>query len=155
MAAPGKYSVTLNGSDPRTFEVIVDPGVLLDGVTAHDLVEQQNFLLAVRDTIARATELRSRVQGAMQKAGVAAPRPPGPGEWAAGLQYDHPLQRIWARLATAPGVYPQGMLIDQLSNIVRAEGGADQRVGSESRKRYDDLVMELKALESEVRKHGG
>ena len=65
--------------------------------------------------------------------------------------YAHPLQKIWARLVTAPGIYQQGMLIDQLGNITRAEGGADQKVGAESRKRLEDLLGELKALETELR----
>ena len=67
-----------------------------------------------------------------------------------GIDYAHPLQRIWARLVTAPGIYEQGMLIDQLGNIVRAEGGADQKVGAESRRRLDDLLDEMKAIEAEL-----
>jgi hypothetical protein len=53
---------------------------------------------------------------------------------------------------TAPGTYEQGMLIDQLGNIARAEGGADQKVGAESRRRLDDLLAEMKAIEAELRK---
>jgi hypothetical protein len=58
-------------------------------------------------------------------------------------------------VATAPGTYEQGMLIDQLSNIARAEGGADQKVGAESRRRLDDLVSEIKAIDAELRKIAG
>ena len=155
MAAPGKYTVTLSAGTAerltRTFEVHVDPDVLKDGITIADLVEQQNFLLAVRDAIAQATQLRERVQAAMQKANVPMPPSPGPGQSVANITYQHPLQRIWARLVTAPGIYEQGMLIDQLGNIVRAEGGADQKVGAESRRRFDDLMKELKMLEGAVK----
>jgi hypothetical protein len=42
------------------------------------------------------------------------------------------------------------MLIDQLGNIARAEGGADQKIGAESRRRLDDLLAEMKAIESEL-----
>ena len=56
---------------------------------------------------------------------------------------------------TAPGTYQQGMLIDQLSNIMRAEGGADQKVGVESRRRLDDLVKEMKAIDAELRTIAG
>jgi photosystem II stability/assembly factor-like uncharacterized protein len=155
LAAPGKYSVTLTAGTTerlaKTFEVQVDPDVLKDGITSADLVEQQNFLLAVRDAIVQASQLRGRVQEAMQKAGVSAPPSPGPGQSVADITYHHPLQRVWARLVTASGIYEQGMLIDQLGNIARAEGGADQKVGAESRRRFDDLVKELKALDQEVR----
>jgi hypothetical protein len=126
--------------------------VLADGVTAADLVDQQNFLLSVRNAIARATELRSGLQQVMQKAGVQPPVSPGPGQWISAMEIRDPLQRLWARLVTAPGIYEQGMLIDQLANIARAEGGADQKVGVESRKRLQDLIAELDALEAEVAK---
>ena len=65
------------------------------------------------------------------------------------MKYQHPLQGIWARLVTAPGTYEQGMLIDQLSNVSRAEGGADQKIGNEARKRLEDLTKELQALKAE------
>lgn len=84
----------------------------------------------------------------MQKAGVSLPASPGPGQSIATMKYPHLLQRLWARLVTAPGPYEQGMVIDQLSNIMRAEGAADQKVGAESRRRFDDLAKELKAIEA-------
>jgi photosystem II stability/assembly factor-like uncharacterized protein len=167
LVAPGKYTVRLapgGAADARgpaatamtkAFDVRVDPDVLKDGITIADLVDQQNFLLAVRDTTAQANVLRSRVQQAMQKVGVQAAPSPGPGQWTAGMPHQQPLQRLWARLVTAPGTYEQGMLIDQLGNIARAEGGADQKVGAESRKRFEDLAKELKAIEDELRKLSG
>jgi photosystem II stability/assembly factor-like uncharacterized protein len=166
LAAPGKYrAVLLRGTaaDAATaapeatgeFEVQIDPGVLDDGVTMADLVEQQNFLLQVRDAIAAANQLRTRAQQAMEKADIQPARSPGPGEWVSGTTYAHPLQRLWARLVTAPGIYEQGMLIDQLGNIVRAEGGADQKVGAESRKRFEDLLAEMKAIEAELAELAG
>jgi hypothetical protein len=56
---------------------------------------------------------------------------------------------------TAPGTYQQGMLIDQLANIVRAEGGADQRVGAESRRRLDDLLREMQEIQAELQRIDG
>ncbi len=165
LAAPGSYTVRLSaGLVPapgragdaaleKTFEIRVDPGVLQDGVTAADLVEHQNFLIAVRDARAQATALRARVEAAMKRAGVPAPPSPGPGGRSADLRYA-PLQRLWARLVTAPGTYEQGMLIDQLANIARAEGGADQKVGAESRRRFADLRQELQAVEADLRALG-
>jgi hypothetical protein len=158
-AAPGTYTVRLTagarGADAgpapaRTFEVQVDPAVLRDGITVADLVEQQNFLLRVRDASTQATQLRGRIQQAMQQAGVQPAPSPGPGERASGTTYTHPLQGLWARVVTAPGTYEQGMLIDQLSNIVRAEGGADQKIGAEARRRFEDLLKEMKAIEAEL-----
>jgi photosystem II stability/assembly factor-like uncharacterized protein len=159
LVAPGKYSVVLTpdpmyplGGIATEFEVQVDPGVLRDGVTVADLVDQQTFLLRVRDAIADATRLRTQTQQAMEKADIQPARSPGPGQSINNIEYTHPLQRIWTRLVTAPGIYEQGMLIDQLGNIARAEGGADQKVGTESRRRLDDLLAEMKAIEAELRK---
>ena len=163
LVAPGKYVATLAPSagggsgDPGLkveFDVQVDPGVLRDGVTVADLVDQQNFLLRVRDAIAEANRLRAQVLQAMERADVQPARSPGPGQSINDIQYSHPLQRVWARLVTAPGIYEQGMLIDQLGNIARAEGGADQKIGSESRRRLDDLLGEMKAIEGELLKVG-
>ena len=155
MAAPGKFTVLMTAGDvkqSRTFEVKPDPGVLKDGITLADLVEQQNFLLRVRDTMTEAREFQQRLQQTMQKASVPVPPSPGPGESVGAMKYAHPLQQLWARVVTAPGTYEQGMLIDQLSNISRAESGADQKVGNESRRRLDDLIKELKSLQAEFEK---
>ena len=157
MAAPGRFTVKMTAGDivqSRTFEVKIDPGVLKDGITQADLVEQQNFLLEGRQAITDARRLQTRLQEAMQKGSVPVPPSPGAGEWVGNMTYQHPLQRLWARLVTAPGTYEQGMLIDQLSNIVRAESGADQKVGAEARKRFDDLMKELKGLEGEFERTG-
>ena len=159
LVAPGKYVASLaapgSTGSPQVsgeFEVLVDPGVLRDGITVADLVDQQTFLLRVRDAIADAARLRQQTQQAMQKADIQPARSPGPGQSINDVEYSHPLQRIWARLVTAPGTYEQGMLIDQLANIARAEGGADQKIGAESRRRLDDLLAEMKAIEAELKK---
>ena len=159
LVAPGKYLASLaapgGSASPQVsgeFEVQVDPGVLRDGITATELVDQQTFLLRVRDAIADATRLREQTQQVMQKADIQPARSPGPGQSINTIEYSHPLQRIWARLVTAPGIYEQGMLIDQLANIARAEGGADQKIGAESRRRLEDLLAEMKAIEAELKK---
>ena len=154
LVAPGPYTASLAGSS-KTFDVVVDPAVQRDGISASDLVEQQDFLLAVREMQAEAIRLRGRIQNAMQKAGVSLPAAPGPGEWVAAARYSHPLQSLWARVVTAPGPYQQGMLIDQFANIIRAEGNADQKVGTESRRRFGDLVKEMKAIDAELRTISG
>jgi photosystem II stability/assembly factor-like uncharacterized protein len=161
LAAPGTYTIALSvGAVPargravdttltKTFEIHVDPGVLRDGSTTADRVEHLDFLLAVRDARAQATALRARVEAAMKKAGAGTPPSPGPGQRSADMPYE-PLQRLWARLVTAPGAYEQGMLIDQLGNLARAEGRADQKVGAESRRRFADLQQELRAVEAHL-----
>jgi photosystem II stability/assembly factor-like uncharacterized protein len=153
LAAPGRFTVKLDAGDAaqtRTFEVKVDPRVAADGITQADLVEQQNFLLRVRDAIAAGRALQEKLQAAMKQAGVEPAAAPGPGQWPSGVSYAHPLQRAYARLVSAPGVYPQPMLLDQLGNIARMVGGADQKVGSEAQARFEDLLKELKEIQAAV-----
>ena len=161
LAAPGKYTAKLKaggGEDTRTFEIQVDPGVTRDGTTIADLVDQQNFLLSLRDTIAEAAQLRTQLQAAMQKAGVQPAPSPGPGESTTQLieklrkqgTAASKLQALWARVVSAPGTYEQPMLLDQLNSINRVENAADQKVGTESRRRLADLLKELKAVQSDL-----
>lgn len=159
LAAPGTYTAKLTAGETtqsQTFEVKVDPGVVKDGTTVADLVEQQNFLLQLRETITQGTALRTKLQQAMQQRNVQPATPPAPGESTTQLveklktanNTNVALQSLWARLVTAPGTYQQPMLLDQLNSINRVESGADQKVGMESRKRYDDLVKEVKDIEA-------
>ena len=163
MAAPGKYTVKLTAgeaSQSRTFDVIADPGVLKDGTTVADLVAQQDFLLALRETTADATATRTKIEQAMAKAGIQPPPAPGAGEstqeqiakLAQSTEPGAKLQALWARMVTARGTYEQPMLLDQFNSISRAESGADQKIGTESRRRYEDLVKELKAIQAELAK---
>ena len=161
MAAPGKYTVKLTAgeaSQSKTFDVMADPGVLKDGTTVADLVAQQDFLLALRETSAEATATRTKIEQAMAKAGVQPPPAPGAGEstqeqidkLAQSTAPGAKLQALWARMVSARGIYEQPMLIDQFNSLSRAESGADQKIGTESRRRYDDLVRELKAIQAEL-----
>ena len=62
------------------------------------------------------------------------------------------LQALWARMVTARGTYEQPMLLDQFNSISRVESGADQKIGAESRRRYEDLVKELRSIQAELEK---
>ncbi len=163
LAAPGKYTARLTSGDvveTQSFEVTVDPGVLKDGVTVADLVGQQDFLLALRDTIGEATLTRERIEQAMAKVSVHPPAAPGPGEsttqqiekLAQSTEPGARLQALWARMVTARGTYEQPMLLDQFNSISRVESGADQKIGAESRRRYEDLVKELRSIQAELEK---
>ncbi len=155
LVAPGRYSVKLTAggtTQTKTFEVKADPRVTAAGVTQADLVEQQNFLLKVRDAIADARAMQRRLDQAMKAANVKPAAAPGPGQTPGTITYDSPLQRAYARLVTAPPPYPQPMLIDQLSNVARMAGQSDQKVGRDAYLRFDDLLKELTALKADVDK---
>ena len=158
MVPPGKYTarlVSAGQTQTRSFDLKVDPRVVTDGVTQAELEEQTAFLLRVRDAMSDARRLQQQIEEAMKKAGVAAVPPAQPGMRPADVKFAHPLQELWARLLDQPGIYPQPMLINQLQNVQRMVGQADQKVGRDAIDRFNDLSKELKAAQADFQKIGG
>jgi hypothetical protein len=144
LVVPGSYQVRLSAgewSQSRPLEVRIDPRVAAAGVTQADLQEQLDLSLKLRDAIADARALGSKLTAARQSA------QPGAANAKA-------LQGLVERVVTADVVYPQPMLIDQLSNIARMIGQADQKVGRDAFVRFDDLMKELAAVKAEAAKLG-
>jgi hypothetical protein len=144
LVVPGSYQVRLSAgewSQSRPLEVRIDPRVAAEGVTQADLEEQLDLALKVRDAIAEARALGAKLAAARQAA------QPGTGSAKA-------LQALADRVVTASAVYPQPMLVDQLSNIARMIGQADQKVGRDAFVRFDDLMKEMAAVKAEAAKLG-
>ena len=144
LVVPGSYQVRLSAgewSQSRPLEVRIDPRVAAEGVTQADLQEQLDLALKVRDAIAEARALGSKLVAAHQAA------QPGSGNAKA-------LQALVDRVVTASVVYPQPMLADQLSNIARMIGQADQKIGRDAFVRFDDLMKEMAAVKAEAAKLG-
>src|SRR5205085_7682313 len=92
--------------------VKIDPRIAKDGVTAADLAEQTKFALKVRDSLAEARQLAQRVRQAIDAKRGDQAKP----------------QSVSERLNTKAGPYEDQMFIDQVSNIGREIGQADQKV---------------------------
>ena len=107
-----------------------------DGVTTADLAEQTKLALRVRDSLAQARQLASRLRQAID-----AKR----GDQTA-------LQNVYAKLVTKTGPYEDQMLIDQLSNVGREIGQADQKVGVSAFERFDQLQKEWAQIKAEADK---
>jgi len=140
LVVPGTYQVRLSAgewSQTRPLEVRLDPRVAAAGVTQADLQEQLDLALKVRDAIADARALGARLTAARQTI-----KPGTPNAKA--------LEALIARVVTADIVYPQPMLIDQLSNVARLIGQADQKVGRDAFVRFDDLMKEMAAVKAEA-----
>ncbi len=153
LVVPGAYQVRVTSggtSATRPLDVRIDPRVTAAGVTPADLREQTDLLLKVRDAISESRRLQDRLAQAMEKAGVKVPPAPGPGQTPGTVTYAHPLQATWAKLVTAPGPYPQPMLIDQFMNIARMLGQGDQKPGKDAWDRYTDLMKTLSTLRGEA-----
>ena len=142
LVGPGTYRARLSASGmvrTEPFTVKIDPRVAKDGVTAADLAEQTRFALKVRDSLADARQLAQRIRQAIDaKRG---------GSQAA-------LQAVLDRLITKSGPYEDQMFIDQLSNVAREIGQADQKVGASASERYNDLMKEWTAIKMEAEKAG-
>jgi len=137
LVAPASYKARLTaGGVTRTESIIVkiDPRVAKDGVTAVDLAEQTRFALKVRDALADARQLSQRVRQAIeQKRGDTAR-----------------LQSVSERLITKTGPYEDQMFIDQMSNVGREIGQADQKVGASAYERFNQLMKEWESIKADA-----
>jgi hypothetical protein len=158
MVPPGKYTVKLTAGGQtitRTLDLKSDPRVATDGVSDADIAEQVRFQLQVRDAISDSRKLQAKLEEAMQKAGVKPPPLMPVGESPATIKYAHPLQELWAKVVDTPGTYVQGMLINQLQNVQRMIGQADQKIGKDAYDRFGDLQKELAAVQAQIAKLTG
>jgi hypothetical protein len=137
LAAPGAYKARLTAgpvTKTEPFTVKIDPRVAKDGITVADLAEQTKFALKVRDALADARQLSQRVRQAIEaKRGDTAK-----------------LQSISERLVTKSGPYEDQMFIDQLSNVGREIGQADQKVGASAYERLNDLMKEWTVIKADA-----
>ena len=60
------------------------------------------------------------------------------------------LPQIQSRLVTKPGPYEDQMFIDQVSNLARVVGTADQKVPASAYERFTELSKEWIALKAEA-----
>ena len=139
LVAPGSYRarLTANGvTKTESFSVRIDPRIAKDGITATDLAEQARFALKVRDSLAEARALSARVRQAIDgKRGDPAA-----------------LQTVWERLTTKSGPYEDQMFVDQMSNVGREIGGADQKVPASAYDRYNQLMKEWATIKADADK---
>ena len=139
LVAPGPYRARLTADGTRkteSFTVKIDPRVAKDGVTVSDLAEQARFALKVRDQLAEARQLAARIRQALDA------RRGDPSA----------LQAVYARLVTKTGPYEDQMFIDQLSNVAREVGQADQKVGASAYERLTDLQKEWASIKADAEK---
>src|SRR3954452_22700803 len=133
MVAPGSFKARLTAAGVTKTEpltVKIDPRVAKDGTTVADLAAQTALALKVRDALAEARAVQTRVRQA---------RDAKRGDQAK-------LDAVWERLTTKSGPYEDQMFIDQLSNVNREIGEADQRIGASAYERFNQLMKEWAAL---------
>jgi hypothetical protein len=143
MVAPGKYQLKLSShgwSRTQPLDVRLDPRLEKDGVTVADLQEQLQLLLKIREMVGEARRASQELDEHIKRLSsqnVAADR-------------IAKLQAVRARLITAPGPYPQPMLIDQLNGLSQMAGAADRRVGRSALEYFDVLKAQFVAIQVEA-----
>ena len=137
LVAPGAFKARLTAggvTKTESFTVKIDPRIAKDGITVADLAEQTKFALKVRDALAEARAVQTRVRQAIDaKRGDAAK-----------------LQGVWDRLTTKSGPYEDQMFVDQLSNVNREIGEADQKLGASAFERFNQLMKEWATLKADA-----
>ncbi|MGH9144692.1 MAG: hypothetical protein ACRD2I_26425, partial [Vicinamibacterales bacterium] len=137
LVAPGSFKARLTaGGVTRTesFAVKIDPRIAKDGTTVADLAAQTALALKVRDALAEGRAVQTRVRQAREaKRGDQAK-----------------LDAVWDRLTTKSGPYEDQMFIDQLSNVNREIGEADQKLGASAFDRFNQLMKEWTALKADA-----
>jgi photosystem II stability/assembly factor-like uncharacterized protein len=140
LVVPGTYQVRVTRGEwsaTRPLVVRVDPRVEATGVTQRDLEDQLALQRHVIEALRRAQAAASRLAEARQRLqGL----PVSPDR---GTRVEE-ISAVEARLVTPGGMaYPPRMLIDQLANVYRMIGDADQKVGRDAFTRFADLRKEL------------
>lgn len=138
LVVPGRYQVRLSAdgwTQTQPLEIKLDPRLAGDGVTQADLEEQLALLLKVRDTATEARQLARQVDEALKTRGDS-----------------EALRALRAKLVTAPGAYPQPMLIDQLQGISRMAGAADRKVGRSTIAYLEELRRDLAELQNALKR---
>ncbi len=137
LVAPGSFKARLTaGGVTRTepLTVKIDPRVAKDGTTVADLAAQTAFALKVRDALAEARAVQARVRQARE----------------AKRGDQGKLDAVWDRLTTKSGPYEDQMFVDQLSNVNREIGEADQKVGASAVERFNQLMKEWATLKADA-----
>ena len=119
----------------QAFNVLIDPRLAADGITAADLKEQFDHNMRMRELAADATQLLTRVRSGMSgAAGDKAPK----------------LRAIYEQIVNTPeGVrYNKPGLQSHIQYLAGMTMGVDQKIGRDAIERYQDLKKQFDALKT-------
>ena len=131
MVPPGTYTARLTAGDwsaSRSFDVMLDPRVVAEGVGEDVVMRQVELALQARDALSEGRLAVHRINEARQRGG---------GNLAAEIE------AIERELVTAPRRYSRPMLVDQLQYLYGNLTRADQEPGQDAIVRYDQLNTAL------------
>jgi photosystem II stability/assembly factor-like uncharacterized protein len=140
---PGRYQARLKvGAAALTeaFNLLIDPRIAADGVTAADLQEQFAHNMRVRQLVTGVNQLVAQVRDAQTKL-----RAPG-----ADANKTTAVNAVAAKLITEPVRYSKPGLQAQITYLAGMTANVDQRIGRDAIERYEVLRKELEAIRTEV-----
>ena len=133
MVSPGKYVVLLDidgVKSSKSFEILEDPRV--EGMSADDYLEQEKFLLDVRDFLTELKLFKSNLDEKIKATNSD--------------QYNE----VYNLLVTTKGTYMQPMLIDQARYLQSMLGRADQVPGRDAYDRLNELKDSFSKLKGSL-----
>ena len=141
MVAPGTYiaKLTINGkSFEQSFEIIMDPKVKDEGITKADIVNQIAMQQKVIDFLSEARQFQARLEREVKSL---------KGKKSARLDK---INAILKQLKNDAVVYPQQMLVSQISFLLNMISSADQIPGQDVEKRYTELLSQFQKLKTSL-----
>ncbi|MEM7204329.1 MAG: hypothetical protein AAF628_28980 [Planctomycetota bacterium] len=143
--APGTYRVRLTvdgATQEQPLEVLLDPRLAREGITAADLSAQAELLKELDALRGRARRTADRVEQAIETLEDRAEGDAATANTAAAAE----LAAIEAELVTERGTYMPDQLQDQIGYLRSMVSGADQRPGRDAFQRTAELETELDQL---------
>jgi photosystem II stability/assembly factor-like uncharacterized protein len=145
-APPGQYQARLKVDGTvltQPLNVLIDPRVAAEGVTAADLKEQFEHNVRVRELVEEANQTVARVKEAQTKLRSAT---------GADAETAKRLEAIAAKLLTEPVRYGKPGLQAHITYLAGMTAGVDQKIGRDATERYQVLKKELDAIRTELNK---
>jgi len=141
LVPPGTYTARLTMSDQmveQSFEIIIDPRVLDEGITKEDLKKQlqfQNKVIALLSKVrlfeSKLSKEQDKLKGKKSKNKVAK---------------FNDIQLILKQLNNDKGAYPQQMILSQISYLYNMVSRADQLPGKDATDRLLELENQWKRI---------
>jgi photosystem II stability/assembly factor-like uncharacterized protein len=145
-APPGQYKITLTVAGQaysQPVNVLVDPRLAEEGITAADLQEQFDHNVRVGELVTAVNQLRTDVDRAAAQAQADPARA-------------KQIASILDRLRADPEIrYSRPGLQDHIRYLSGLTRGVDQKVGRDARERYDVLKKEFDGMRAEFDRMSG
>jgi photosystem II stability/assembly factor-like uncharacterized protein len=140
---PGQYQARLKAGGKeltQPFNVLIDPRIAAEGVTAADLKEQFDHNMRTRELVTGVNDLVERVRAEQARLKNA----PG-----ADTGKAKRVDEVAAKLLTEPVRYGKPGLQAHITYLAGMTAQVDQKIGRDAVERYDTLKKELDAVRAE------